>query len=83
MQTKWAGQLNPLLSNPINSVLVLKNISLLTGDNVINHLLDRVQQGWFLTDIQGAADIYRSAAFNKLTLTLNTSADVIVSIGVF
>lgn len=83
MQNRWASQLNPLLANPLNSVLVLKNIKLSSGNNVINHLLGRVQQGWVITDIQGVADIFRSADFNDKTLTLNSSAVVTVNIGVF
>lgn len=81
--TNWSSQLNPLLSNPLNGVSILENISLSTGVNVISHKLQKLQQGWFLVDKQGAADIYRSAPFNSLTLTLTSSASVTVNIGVF
>lgn len=80
---KWAAELNPLLANPANNVLILKDVSLASGNNVINHLLGKTPQGWFLTDIQGAATIYRNAPFNNATLSLNSSAAVTVSIGVF
>ncbi len=80
---KWASALNPLLANPINNANILININLVTGANVINHYLGEIQHGWFLTDIQGAATIYRSAPFNSTTLTLTSSANVTVSIGVF
>lgn len=83
MQTKWSSQLNPVLANPINNVSILKNISLKNGTTIIPHLLQRNPQGWFLTDIQGAATIYRSAPFNNLTLTLTSNAAVTVNIGVF
>ena len=83
LQTQWASQLNPLLSNPLNSVSILPNIALKSGSNVINHLLGQTQQGWFLVDKQGAGDVYRSAPFNNLTLTLTATADMTVSIGVF
>ncbi len=83
MQTRWAATLNPVLSNPLNDVLILKNVELVIGDNVINHRLSKTQQGWFLTDLQGAATIYRSAPLNGVTLTLNSSAIVTVNIGVF
>jgi hypothetical protein len=82
-QTLWASQLDPLLANPLNSVRVLPNVSLNNGVTVINHLLGQMMQGWFLTDIQGAATIYRSAAMNSLTLTLTSNAAVTVNIGVF
>jgi hypothetical protein len=83
MQTKWKSILDPLLANPLNGASFLNNISLASGVNIINHKLGKNQQGWFLTDIQGPATIYRSAPFNSLTLTLTSSAAVIVSIGVY
>lgn len=82
-QTRWKSQIDPLLSSPLNNVSVLKNVLLITGDNVINHLLGQTQQGWFLVDQQGPVTVYRNAPFNQLTLTLNASAPVVVSIGVF
>jgi len=85
MQQKWKSSLDPLLSNSLNSISVLKNVNLINGSNTINHLLGRVMQGWFLVDIQGVASIYRpnTSPFNDLTLTLISSAAVTASIGVF
>lgn len=83
IQTRWASLLNPVLSNPLNKISILKEISLTTGVNVINHRLGRMQQGWFITDIDGSSTIYRSAPLNDLTLTLTASAPATVSIGVF
>jgi hypothetical protein len=83
MQTKWKSLLDPILANPINDVSILENVKLINGVTVVNHKLGRVQQGWFLTDIQGGATIYRSTPFNNLTLTLTSSAAVTVNIGVF
>ena len=85
MQTLWKSQLDQLLANPLNQIVILKNVQLEFGDNVINHKLGRVQQGWFLTDIQGEVFVYRppTSSFNNLTLTLNSSGDVTVNIGVF
>lgn len=83
MQTKWASQLNPVLANPLNSVSILKNVDLLTGANIINHLLGREMQGWMILDIDAAVVPYRSAPFNNLTLTLTASAPCTVNIGVF
>jgi len=81
--TKWAASLNPVLKNPLNDVSIIENISLTTGTNVINHMLGRTQQGWFLVDQQGIASIFRNAPFNSSTLSLSSSANVLVSIGVF
>lgn len=83
MLTTWSSQLNPLLASPISSASVLSNIYLIDGVTVINHLLGRTQQGWFIVDVNGAATIYRSAPFNSKTLTLTSSAAVTVSLGVF
>lgn len=82
-QTKLAAQVNPVLGNPLNHASVLQNVALQSGVNVINHLLGRQMNGWFLTDKQGAAEIYRSAPLNGLTLTLTSNAAVTVNIGVF
>jgi hypothetical protein len=83
LQSSWSSDLNPLIANPVNSVNVLKNISLKIGSNVINHKLGRNMQGWFITDIDGVATIYRSAPMNDLTLTLTSSAAVTIQLGVF
>jgi hypothetical protein len=85
MQTRWKSALDPLLVNPLNGISILKDVSLIDGTNIINHLLGKTMQGWFITDIQGIATIYRPSIspFNELTLTLISSAAVMCSIGVF
>lgn len=79
----WAAELNPVLANPATNPTILKSVVLSTGTNVINHLLGRTQQGWFLVDRQGTGDIYRNGPFNNLTLSLHSSASVTVNIAVF
>jgi hypothetical protein len=83
MQTQWRSILNPVLSISMLSGLQLTNIALVTGTNVINTTLQRQQQGWFITDIDSGANVYRSAPFNSLTLTLTASAPAHVSLWVF
>lgn len=83
MQTQWASQIDPLLVNPLASGLLLKNIVLASGANVINHLLSRQPQGWFVTDTNAAVTIYRSQPFNSSTLTLTSSGAATVSLYVF
>lgn len=83
MQTKWAGELNPVLRNPLTNASQLTGIVLITGVNVINHLLGQQMQGWYITDINTGASIYRSAPFNNLTLTLTSSAPATVNLVVF
>ena len=83
MITKWASTLNPFLGLPFNNVNILPSLTLKSGQNVINHLLGQMQQGWVIVDIQGPATIYRSEPFNSKTLSLTSSAAVTVTIGVF
>jgi len=83
MQTRWKSLLDPILENPINSISIIDNVALVTGNNVINHRLGRKQQGWLILDIDAASTIYRSADFNDKTLTLNASAAATIKLGVF
>lgn len=83
MQTGWSTSLNPVIQNPLMNGNFLPNITLANGTTIINHRLGRMQQGWFITDIDGAATIYRSAALNSKTLTLTSNAAVEVNIYAF
>lgn len=83
MQTAWKSQLDPLLAVPMTNGLQLAGIVLGTGATSINHLLGRMMQGWFITDQNASAAIYRSLAFNAKTLTLTSSAPVTVSLWVY
>lgn len=83
MQTGWAQQLNPVVENPANKSVLLTNIKLINGTTVVNHKLGRKMQGWAISDIDGAAQIYRSKPLNDLTLTLVSDVDVTVSLMVF
>lgn len=81
--TKWKSLLDPLLTNPLNSVSILKEVELRVGNNKIAHKLGRRPQGWLILDINAAAQIYRSADFDDLFLTLNSDAQATISLGVF
>lgn len=80
---KWAQSINPVLANPLSSGSILNGITLINGETVINHGLGRLMQGFLITDINGAATIYRSQPMNAQTLSLTSSAVVTVSIEVF
>lgn len=83
LQTNWAKQINPILVSPLNNGIFLTTINLIMGDTLINHKLGQLQQGWIITDINGAASIYRSQPFNSQTLTLNSTAAVTVNLFVY
>lgn len=82
-QTTWASAINPVLNLPPNQGILLKNIKLAAGDNVINTKLGKQAQGWVIIDQDAASSIYRSAAFNPLTLTLHASAPCNLSLWIF
>ncbi len=83
MQSDWSTELNPIIANPLTKGILLKDVALISGVTVINHKLARVQQGWIVTDQNGSAEIYRSKPLSPQTLTLTSSAAVIVSLYVF
>lgn len=86
MQTGWAQQLNPVIELPINSGILLKNVSLITGSNIVNHKLGRKLQGWIITRIRANETIYDTQDLNstpQLNLLLTSSGNVIVDLLVF
>lgn len=86
MQTTWSAQLNQLLQNPCNIGMLLKEVSLVNGANVINHKLGRKLQGWAIVRKRASADIYDTQDTNNkpsLTLLLQSNANVTVDLYVF
>lgn len=85
MQTQWAAALNPVLGNSIVNGLQLTGVTLANGMTILNHRLARNMLGWFVTDIDGAATIYKpkTAPFNNKTLTLVSNAAVTCNLWVY
>ena len=86
MQNQWATYLDPLLANPANKSLLLKNVNLTACANSVNHLLARKLQGWKIVRQRAAAQVYDTQDSNpipQLTLTLIASAPVVVDLEVF
>ena len=79
----WASALNPVVANPLLQGTIIQNISLIVGNNIVAHKLNRLQIGWFIIDQQGSAAVYRSQPFNNTTLVLNSSAAVTISLWMF
>lgn len=85
MQAQWAAALNPVIANAITSGIQLTGVKLANGTTIINHRLGRKMRGWFVTDIDGAATLYKpeTAPFNETTLTLVSSAAVTANLWVY
>ncbi len=84
MQSKWAGELNPILAVPLLSGHQLKGISLVASTpQAINTLLGRKQQGYLITNQDANAVIWRTQDLNSLTLTLESSANVTLDLWVY
>lgn len=86
MQNRWAALIEPPLSQPIIQGVLLKDVSLDAGANVINHRLGRALQGWLVVRQRAAAQLYDTQDDNtrpNLTLLLTSSAPVSVDIWVF
>lgn len=82
-QTKWKGELDPLLANPLLDGLLLEGLVLVNGLNTINHKLQRKQRGWFLVDTTEAVALWRPLPFNNLTLSLMCNGTPTVSLWCF
>ena len=87
MQNAWSQQINPVIELPTNQGIILENVILTTGDNVINHKLGRKLQGWQVVRMQdGFVQLYdkqNSNQMSNLTLVLNSSGTGKVNLFVF
>lgn len=86
MQSAWASQLDPVIELPTNNGLILKQVRLIIGSNIVNTRLSRNLQGWYIVRQRGLASIYDTQDSNSqpnLTLLLTSSANVTVDIFVF
>jgi hypothetical protein len=82
--TKWAAELNPIISLPFLNGNLISNIKLIASTPLpVNHLLQRMPQGWFLFDNTANAVVWRSASFTTTTITLESSANTTVALLVF
>lgn len=60
----------------------LGELVLATGDNVINHKLQRMPLGYLILDQNAGVIVYRAAATDR-TITLNASAAVTLKVWVY
>src|SRR5271166_5098526 len=87
MLTTWAQQLDPVIANEWIQGQLLTGITLVSGNNAINHKLGRTPNGWTIVSPQatGWGNIYQTSyQINPtLTLTLNSPSTIPCSIWVF
>lgn len=86
MQTKWRSILNPVLSIPIIDGRLIQNVSLVSGDNTINHGLGKKLQGYIVVLNNSPVTFYDKQSENQmanLTLILNASGTATVTLWVF
>ena len=84
LQDNLINVLPPLLATPILDYVEIKEIKLVSGDNTINHLLNRTPQGFIITDINAAVMVYKkqSPIPDKL-LVLNSSGDATINLWIY
>jgi hypothetical protein len=82
LQTDIENAIAETIKSPLLNGRQLDNISLTSGDNKIEHKLARKIRGYIVSKKSNAATIYNSSDDEKF-LTLNTSANVTVSLWVY
>lgn len=85
MNTQWKSILDPVLSIPMLSGIQLKNINVVSGNNVINHRLQRNYQGYLVTGMRGAfVQLYDSISQTPdLTLRLNSNGTAVLDLWIW
>lgn len=81
MINKWSAALNPVLANLLIQGLPLNNITLVSGvPQTVSHSLGRNQLGFFITDQNAAASVFRTQPFNSQNITLQSNANVTINL---
>ncbi len=86
LQSNIIASLQPIINNSLLAGNILSKVSLSSGDNIINHGLNRQLQGWSIVRKRANSNIFDKQDSNSTpdkTLVLNASSAVIVEIYVF
>lgn len=76
--------LTPVLNVPLIDGVLLKNVSIATGLNIVNHTLGREPLGWIVVDKNSSATVYRqTSAIPDRTLNFVASGSGVFSFWVF
>ena len=83
---RWSTILSPVINSPIATPVILQNIQLKAGANVINHTLGKNLTGWIPIRIRSSATFFDTQDANQtpqLTLQLTSTASCKIDILVF
>lgn len=86
LQQNLKQAMDPLLQNPLLDGRIISAVSLVTGDNTIDHGLSRPLQGWFRVLDDAGPVLYDKQNTNttpSTTLILNSSGAAIISLYVY
>lgn len=86
LQTNIENSVGSMTVKTQNDSLIINNISLTTGANLVSHGLGKNLVGWKLVRIRGDARVWDDQDNNaspNLTLKLQSSANVVVDLEVF
>lgn len=91
LQNTWSSLINPIISRLQNRSIILQEVKLVSGNNIIEHKLNRKLVGWRIVRKRAAADIFDNQDTNQyqdISIILNSSAGttsvpVIIDLEVF
>lgn len=86
LQSNIITGISQVIINPILDGTTLVSVPLVIGDNIVNHMLDRTLQGWFIVRQRASATIFDKQDSNATpdkTLVLNASGAVTLDIYVY
>lgn len=86
VQSNTEQALAPLVRNPLNNGVLLRDVVLAVGNNIIEHKMLRKPLGYIITSQSGVSNFYDNLSLDvetKLNFNLNSSAAVTVSLWVF
>lgn len=81
LQDNVADGFNPVLNSPILDSVIVSNVVLSVGDNVVNHKLGRPPLGWIIIRKRAAGNFYDKQDTNTIpnrTIVINSDSAVTV-----
>jgi len=82
LQQSLNDQFGKLQHIPFLNGNLIAGVSLLSGDNIINHKLGKLASGYFITSLNANTPIWQSG-LTTTTITLSCTANCTISVWVF